>query len=556
MVAQEKLIMRGEKLHLDILLDICSRLPAKSLTRFSKHEFVELPKGSNYSNFDSRADMVGFGYVPSKDVYKVVRLLYQESEVHGHELFYLVYQLRVEILTISNYGSNNNNIIQSCSSWRVLGEDMCDYLVQGNSVLVNGFIYWKIDENWVRENGVEEIYSFNLEDEKFLVLPFPKFAIEDVSFDLVELRGNLWASVCEFRGNDYVMDMWVLKDLDKFNWVKEYSIDLGYFEKNSVEVIVGFNVINVNPNEELLIKVDGDDPDQAYFNLRTKSFTKMEYRDMSIYVFNPSKHEFVELPGFNLDSRAHMVGFGYVPSKDVYKVVRLFYEFLSDYNHSLIDVGVEILTISNYGSNNNNIIQSCSSWRVLDEEDWCGFVVKGKSVLVNGLIHWKIDDRCHREKGVEDILSFNLEDEKFLVLPFPRFAIEDVYSLQLVELRGNLWGSVSTFRENDYVNMDMWVLKDFDKFDWVKEYSINLEYIQRFCDCTDHVVVQTFNVININQNEELLIKVNGDPFYWPERVNGHPDQAYFNLKTKRFSDMESRDIGFQFCYYTDVVSFY
>ncbi|OMO68791.1 hypothetical protein CCACVL1_19828 [Corchorus capsularis] len=218
-----------------------------------------------------------------------------------------------------------------------------------------------------------------------------------------------------------------------------------------------------------------------------------------IYVFNPSKHEFVELPkGFNFDSRADMVGFGYVPSKDVYKVVRLFYKVF-DYHNYYYDVGVEILTISNYnGSNNNNIIQSCSSWRVLDGEDLCRFVVEGKSVSVNGLIHWKINDYCcDREKGVEEILSFDLEDEKFLVLPFPRFAIEDA-SLQLVELRGNLWGSVSKFRGDDYI-MDMWVLKDFDKFDWVKEYSINLDYFERFCG---EVIGEMFNVINVNHKEE------------------------------------------------------
>ncbi|EOY01676.1 Uncharacterized protein TCM_011518 [Theobroma cacao] len=159
---------------------------------------------------------------------------------------------------------------------------------------------------------------------------------------------------------------------------------------------------------------------------------------------------------------AHTVGFGYMPSKNEYKVVRCFYR-KNDYdNPNNFELGCEILTISNYGTD-NSIADCCSAWRMLEEG--CPHLMDANPALVNGSLHWKIDLVWERRED-EQILSFDLDAEKFWILPIPPCVIRNPETLNLAELRQDLW--LSHYDYSIPHVMDMWVLKDFEKFTWVK----------------------------------------------------------------------------------------
>ncbi|XP_017970505.1 PREDICTED: F-box protein At3g07870 [Theobroma cacao] len=221
-----------------------------------------------------------------------------------------------------------------------------------------------------------------------------------------------------------------------------------------------------------------------------------------------------------------------MPSKNEYKVVRCFYR-KNDYdNPNNFELGCEILTISNYGTN-NSIADCCSAWRMLEEG--CPHLMDANPALVNGSLHWKIDLVWERRED-EQILSFDLDAEKFWILPIPPCVIRNPETLNLAELRQDLW--LSHYDYSIPHVMDMWVLKDFEKFTWVKVYSIDFSPIN-----TSTGKYELTFVLNV-RNEELLILMNSGRL------------IYYNLKTKSFTDLGAPRNGFNFCYYTDVVSFH
>ncbi|XVF41898.1 hypothetical protein PTKIN_Ptkin01aG0317400 [Pterospermum kingtungense] len=261
------------------------------------------------------------------------------------------------------------------------------------------------------------------------------------------------------------------------------------------------------------------------------------------YICDPSKQEFVELPKIRSDlfsSESIGVGFGYLPSKNEYKVGRCF--FRGDFIEDIYDVelGCEILTISNYRSGtNSSIADSCSGWRVLEEGP--PHLTDSNPALVNGSVHWKIEPR-RAEEADEYIMSFNLETEKFWILPPSTCVKADPHSFYLVELKEKLW--VNHLEDVRLQVMDMWVLKDYDKFTWVKEYSIDFNIVDLSIldknirrDGGFHYY-KTTEVLNI-RDEELLIMMSAKA------------QVYYNLRTKSFRDLRWRDDSFGFCYYTD-----
>ncbi|OMO59591.1 hypothetical protein COLO4_34142 [Corchorus olitorius] len=61
-----------------------------------------------------------------------------------------------------------------------------------------------------------------------------RFRRQDLEiFKSVEFRGNLCLNQFDSTRH-HVMDMWILKDYNKFSWVKEYSIDLSNILSNEI----------------------------------------------------------------------------------------------------------------------------------------------------------------------------------------------------------------------------------------------------------------------------------------------------------------------------------
>ncbi|XP_026384150.1 F-box protein At3g07870-like [Papaver somniferum] len=168
-------------------------------------------------------------------------------------------------------------------------------------------------------------------------------------------------------------------------------------------------------------------------------------RQDPVHIFNPLTGEQVDLPIFEKDndpSRIMKAGFGYVPSKNEYKVVRVFYPA------NLMAMGqVQVYTL---GDGNG--------WRDQGEINYELFPSSG--VFADGAIHW-----IHLER--QKIVSFDLEDEVFRYLPLPPLLSCANYHTRLVVLRGCVslvQGSIPPTYE-----IEVWSLRQ--KF-WVWEFKL------------------------------------------------------------------------------------
>ncbi|GLT90278.1 hypothetical protein SLE2022_082210 [Rubroshorea leprosula] len=250
----------------------------------------------------------------------------------------------------------------------------------------------------------------------------------------------------------------------------------------------------------------------------------------NIYICNPSTEELLPLPPSSvLRKFCPAVGFGYLPSKKEYKVLKLSYlqVDLDDPNNWVIEA--EILTIA---TPTNNLCEVYFSlWRVLEER--CPYVVEGPSVFVNGFVHWKIHKNpgwVQIRGGDERILSFNLEEEKFQTLPPPLSVTGYDSEFELAGIRGNLW--LVEYTHESFV-MELWVLKDWENPLWKRECRIDCRTIGK------DIGARMMHPLDFQNAEEILFRV--DEF----------GLIRYNVKNKTYSDLREEKSSFRFCYYTD-----
>lgn len=223
-----------------------------------------------------------------------------------------------------------------------------------------------------------------------------------------------------------------------------------------------------------------------------------------IYICNPSTQEFAEvtemgsslLPAFPTD-----IGFGFVASTNEYKLVRLLRNTLADND---IKAGCEVLTIP---ANNSSLSKKAASWREI-EEGCPNQVQFMKPAFVNGsLLVWHINRFCS-ERGDDHLLGFDLEEEKFLILPPPPFA-KVRFWFGMREINGDLW--VFDYATCDTTNT--WALK-IDKFkakyEWSMEYSVDLSTMDGFhlncfrCNFSHKALIQHLRP-KINSKMEICL---------------------------------------------------
>ncbi|GLT28914.1 hypothetical protein SLA2020_038160 [Shorea laevis] len=225
------------------------------------------------------------------------------------------------------------------------------------------------------------------------------------------------------------------------------------------------------------------------------------------------------------------VGFGYLPSKKEYKVVKLCYDDRVSRNLEKRITDTKILTISTH---TDSLCRAFSSWRTLKEK--CPYDVAvaaaETSVFVNGVIHWKIQPWNPWDD--ETIVAFDLEEEKFSILPPQTGAAKNCNTFHLAEIRGNLWLAEHTHK---FSNIDLWVFnKDLQNPSWKKEFMI---------DCTtirdDYSLVASYLLHPLDfQNEEgILFRLDGVGL------------VLYNVKTKTFTLLKEERGRFMFCYYID-----
>ncbi|OVA06948.1 F-box domain [Macleaya cordata] len=178
--------------------------------------------------------------------------------------------------------------------------------------------------------------------------------------------------------------------------------------------------------------------------------------DDPVYICNPITNEYINLPKFNIlrdykgvdininssyDGRM-VSGFGYHPSTNEYKIVRIVY--YDKINEPIIG-RVQVYTL---GDGNG--------WRNKGEIAYSLIPRKGipavlRGILANGALHWLDYDDWK-------ILSFDLEEEEFSLLPSPPFFRPGEYNhFQLRALGGCL---CAVQRDTDsYKSLNIWSFK-------------------------------------------------------------------------------------------------
>ncbi|PHT46306.1 hypothetical protein CQW23_15464 [Capsicum baccatum] len=152
-----------------------------------------------------------------------------------------------------------------------------------------------------------------------------------------------------------------------------------------------------------------------------------------IYLCNPAMQQLCELPKYSpsITPGYDHFGFGYLQSRKEYKVVHFFYRVLS------MDV------------------------------KWCPL-----SDLLFAQIKCEVLTINKRPQPARDIISFDLENEKFLTISYPS-SFESIHGQNLMDLKGMLClPDEGRFRRSSI--LDLWILKDKISCTWVKEYSIAL----------------------------------------------------------------------------------
>ncbi|XP_026439773.1 F-box protein At3g07870-like [Papaver somniferum] len=188
-----------------------------------------------------------------------------------------------------------------------------------------------------------------------------------------------------------------------------------------------------------------------------------------VYICNLVTKESLELPKFLTDEDIKVFkilsGFGYVPSSNEYKVVRII-EY-HDGDELLLNCKLQVYTLG-----------AGSGWR---EKGKSGYrlIMELRNVFVNGALHW-LD-------WTGKIVPFGLVEEEFHLLPTPpclpgssTFVLQGKFQLQV------LGESLCLFHQRGNRDADIWVLNKstsypkneqlYESWSWYRRYTIPLNF--------------------------------------------------------------------------------
>lgn len=149
---------------------------------------------------------LGFGYLHSKKEYKVVHFFYRNPHFP---------QLRCEVLTINDVGNGQ---------WKEIFEFPYSYHTNLTMLFVNECAYWLAGLYVDAKPG--RIFSIDFENDKFLTISHPSSFKTFSSLKMLDLKGMFCLADQDHFYENFILDLWILKDKINCIWVKEYSIDL------------------------------------------------------------------------------------------------------------------------------------------------------------------------------------------------------------------------------------------------------------------------------------------------------------------------------------------
>ncbi|XP_065617329.1 putative F-box protein At5g62060 [Quercus suber] len=210
-----------------------------------------------------------------------------------------------------------------------------------------------------------------------------------------------------------------------------------------------------------------DDPSLAYMHL-TRSVEEPKMLILDHQTKNPDTSRFTEVAGGFLKADMKLVtkqevialpphrasytsmskyGLGFDSSTNTYKVVRVFSRGGS------FNMGADVYTLGT------------SSWRPISKGPLCRLA--GRPIFACGALHWFVHHYVDRDalKG-KYIVSFDVGKEEFGWISPPKF----YSSSHLLDLGGNLAMVDRSFDSH----IEIWVMKEYKKKEWVKEYKIDI----------------------------------------------------------------------------------
>ncbi|OVA09217.1 F-box domain [Macleaya cordata] len=190
-----------------------------------------------------------------------------------------------------------------------------------------------------------------------------------------------------------------------------------------------------------------------------------------IYICNPITNEYVNLPCISNENRRIsriMYGFGYHPSTNEYKVVRIYFLQSQDTGQ------VQVYTLgSGSGWRNRGEVSTYS------DQQWARLRLPSRGTLANGAIHWLL----HKELK---ILAFDLADEEFHVVPSPPCCRPPGYSKHSSFILRQLGRCLCVIHQVAGERVEIWSLKkttnntttynmkepEYLSWTWSREFSI------------------------------------------------------------------------------------
>ncbi|KAF5746138.1 putative F-box and associated interaction domains-containing protein [Tripterygium wilfordii] len=185
------------------------------LNPFTRHH-TELPVSEGMISHHYERALLGFGFNPTSNEYKVVKVAnYPIPQRPGHPTRFTT-DAYAEVFTIGSH------------AWRSLGSLPYRFLRVQSQTLVNGRLHWF---TWqTREEGLDrKLLSFDVDSERFQEVPKPNCGRFGKSESyLMVLKGCLSAAVYQ-NYSYWNFDIWIMRDYNvNESWIKEFSIN-GYY---------------------------------------------------------------------------------------------------------------------------------------------------------------------------------------------------------------------------------------------------------------------------------------------------------------------------------------
>ncbi|KAK3002012.1 hypothetical protein RJ639_020294 [Escallonia herrerae] len=226
-----------------------------------------------------------------------------------------------------------------------------------------------------------------------------------------------------------------------------------------------------------------------------------EWKDEGrVILSNPLRQEYLKLPPlpsniqFPLLKFAKTYGLGCDGTANSFKMVCVFFRE-RDYEKQSYSLGTVLHDLGT------------ASWKEISEVP--PYPIKGTPVFSHGFLHWIVDPCFAEENSKGMVVAFDVSMEKFVCLAPPSDLCSKDYDFyQLVDLNGDL-GIVDPSSDE---KMDIWVMRDYGKKEWIKEYTINI--------CAPEVRPKNWRaeVRGVWKNGDILLECNCGFFLYNQKT--------------------------------------